>query len=118
MSDKKQLYWDWIRSEATKINSDGCTAVRDFYKDCCLQHDLGYWYGRCPCCAYKLYLNSVKDVWGEAPVATRKDIDETFRNCIQAKSSVRKASPMSWVRYAGVRIGGWWAWRKHRKARP
>lgn len=116
--EKKMLFPDWVLYEAKKINSDACTKSFDFHVQCCYVHDLSYYYGRCACCAYKLYLNDSKDVWGEAPTATRLEIDQTFRNCIQTKSSVRKASPLSWVRYAGVRVGGWWAWRKHRKARP
>ena len=43
---------------------------------------------------------------------SRRAIDQRFKDCIQTHSPFKKWSPMSWIRYWGVRVGGWWAWMK------
>jgi hypothetical protein len=82
-------YWDLVRAKAKELNSDGCTVVADIYVDCCFEHDLAYRTGL--------------TVYGD-PI-TRKEADVRFRKCIQSHSKLGKFSPLSWVRYAGVRLG-------------
>lgn len=99
-----RLYMEWIRREAKAINSDGCSHVLEIHKDCCYEHDLGYYYGRDPRQAYKL------DDWSLAARISRKEVDARFEAC--------NGPLMGWYRWLGVRIGGWNIWRKHRKLRP
>lgn len=43
---------------------------------------------------------------------SRMQADRVFRDLIQIESySVVKA----WILWSGVRLGGWWTWRKYRK---
>lgn len=97
-------YIKWIREEASKINSDGCSGVIDISKDCCLEHDLAYYYGRDPSSAF------VVKSWSLAAKISRSEADAAFRKC--------NGDLMGLWRWAGVRLAGWNAWRKHRKARP
>ena len=109
---KKALYWTWIRKEAAKIKSDGCSGVPDFHLDCCLQHDLSYVYGKCPRSAYHHYCDDVGLYWEVADSISKREADATFRKCNQALSPFGKLSPMSWWRWAGVRIFGKGIWAK------
>ena len=92
-------YWIDIRIVANALKSDGCSHVVDIYKDCCLEHDVHYRTGK-----------RLDDV----PI-TRAQADAQLRRCIQSRSIFGKASPISWTRWLGVRLGGWWAWKKARK---
>ena len=114
MVDKKMLFWDWVRAEAENIHSDGCSGVPDFYKEACLQHDLSYFYARCPVSAYKCYLEGIEDVWGAAQVITKAHADAVFRRTIQAKSKLKRFSPMSWWRWLGVKWFAGKAWNSHK----
>jgi hypothetical protein len=100
-------YYDWIKAEALKINSDGCSRVLDIHKVCCYEHDLAYFYGRDPQKAYVVG-------WGLAAKISRSDADEYFKHC----NLLMGPSALAWWRWMGVRLGGWNAWRKHRKERP
>jgi hypothetical protein len=97
-------YKDWVQHEASIINSDGCTAVSELYHYCCLEHDLGYHYGRDPRVAHERG-------WQAAPPINRSEVDKRFRQCIQSHSKLGKWSPVSWIRYAGVRVGGYFLWK-------
>ena len=45
-------------------------------------------------------------------IVSRKDADGTFRRAMRVSGTGRLTRyPLYW----GVRLGGWWAWRKHRK---
>lgn len=114
MSDKKLLYWSFVKYEATKIDSDGCSWVSELYHPCCLQHDLGYYYARIPESAYSYYLQDVVGYWDKATTASKDEIDVAFRDCIQKRSKAKKWSPLSWIRYAGVKWFGKKAWNSHR----
>jgi hypothetical protein len=105
------MYWDWVRVEASRISSDGCTLVSECYHDCCLAHDLAYKHGKDPYHAYKLYAKGVLNYWERANSLTRSQADAAFRACIQQKSPVGMWSPMSWIRWLGVRVAGWQFWR-------
>lgn len=115
MSDKKLLYWDWIKAEAKAIDSDGCSGVSDIYLNCCLEHDLGYWYGKIPASAYANYLQDVDEYWEGATITSRSEVDKTFRQCIQSRSKVGRWSPVSWVRWVGVRLFGKKIWGRYRE---
>lgn len=90
LSPGQPITSDYIKSLDSAINTDGCTGVRDFYRECCVIHDLGY--------RYRI------DPWGR--VIGRADVDAGLRACIQAKSWLGKLSPVSWIRWSGVRIFG------------
>ena len=84
-----------VRAKAQELESDGCSGVPDFYLDCCYEHDIAY---RTGC-----------DVYGN-PI-TRAEADRWFRISIQNHSILAKVklgflSPVSWWRWAGVRILG------------
>jgi hypothetical protein len=104
-------YEEWIKEEALKIKSDGCSKVPDFNKICCLEHDLAYHYGKDPKDAYH-------EGWEKAQKVKRGYPDAEFRRCNQEKSKLKIGSPLAAWRWVGVRLGGWNAWRKHRKERP
>lgn len=97
-----RLYREWVRGEAKKIGSDGCTCVAEFHPDCCFEHDLGYYYGRDPRSAFQVG-------WPLADPVDRSFVDHRFRDC---------NPEILFYRWWGVRMGGWNSWRKHRKARP
>lgn len=86
---KDAAYWERVRFRAKELGSDGCTIVSEYCHDCCLEHDIAYRTGR--------------DVDGQ-PV-TRNHADAEFRRCIQSRSKLKKCSPVSWFRWAFVRIG-------------
>jgi hypothetical protein len=92
--------WDRIRKWAADTASDGCTGVADFRVDCCFLHDYMYVTGT--------------DFSGN-PV-TKKQADECFRKCIQARSPLGRLSPMSWIRWAGVSLFGRGIWAKNQKS--
>lgn len=104
-------YCDFVREEAKKIGTDGCSGVIDLWIRCCWEHDLSYWHGRDPRDAYLRYLQWDDNFWEVAAPITRAEADKRFRQCIPFTVA-------AWVRWAGVRVGGWKAWRAHRKARP
>ena len=78
------------------IDSDGCTGVPDFYLNGCIVHDFHY--------------ATHKDFNGE-PIS-RSAADARFRKYIQNKSKLGFLSPMSWWRWAAVRLFGEKAWEK------
>ena len=87
---KSSLYWVMIRRKARALKSDGCTGVPDFYLDCCLEHDIHYRTGK---------------TLGGKPL-TRAQADARLRRCIQSRSVFGWFSPMSWWRWAAVRLFG------------
>lgn len=88
-------YWQKVREEAAKLEADGCSGVPDFHLDCCLEHDIHY---------------RTRFTIDGQPISRRK-ADARFRKCIQSRSKFGKMSPMSWWRWAGVRIFGRSAWK-------
>lgn len=90
LADGQPLTPEHIKKLNDIIKSDGCTGVADFFRDCCVVHDLGYRYGI--------------DAYGNA--VTRSQIDRNFRECMMKRSRFGRFSPMAWWRWAGVRIFG------------
>ena len=90
LSPEQRITFAYIKALNQAIKSDGCTGVKDYYKDCCIIHDLGYrWH---------------IDPWGRK--VTRAQVDEAFRLCIQDRSKLGKFSPISWARWSAVRLVG------------
>ena len=106
MATADEKYWEWVRWLADRLHSDGCTGVADIYKDCCLEHDISYRTGLDP---------RVTHYKGRAVPISRAEADKRFRQCMQSRSVLGKLSPVSWVRWAGVRIGGWLSFNKGEK---
>ena len=92
-TNPKSLAWEGIRLWGD-ANSNGCTGVVDVYTECCLLHDFLYKTG----------------------IVSRSEADWMFHECVQSRSPLRKWSLVGWVRWIGVRIGGYWAWKKHRRS--
>jgi hypothetical protein len=90
LEEDEEITPEYIKNLNEAISSDGCTGVVDWYKDCCIVHDLGYRYH--------------VDPWGN--VVTRSQVDANFRKCIQNKSKLKKFSPVSWLRWSAVRLLG------------
>lgn len=87
-------YWDELRAWA-KINSDGCTCVKDIYVDACYEHDYHYRHGfTFPTVDFPSHPIN------EAQANTR------FRIVMQWESRFGRFSPISWIRYAGVSVFG------------
>ena len=74
------------------FSSDGCSSAPDFDfgATCCLAHDRDYFEG----------------------TKTRRVADRDMRRCIAEKGYI----VLPWVYWLGVRVGGWYAWAKHRRA--
>ena len=85
---KDAKYWRRVRIRAKKLGADGCSGVPEFYRDCCLEHDI----------AYRTH-KTVDDV-----SIDRKTADRAIRECIQSKSVFGRFSPMSHWRYAALRV--------------
>src|SRR5689334_7434831 len=99
MDDK---YWKWIQEQASLIHSDGCTHAEEWKRQCCWQHDLAYYYGRNPRSAFE-------KGWQEADKISFVEANNQFAGCLPWYLKYR------WLAVMG---GGYWIWRKHRKARP
>lgn len=84
------MYWERVRFVAKNLNSDGCSWVSELFHDCCLEHDIHYRLG--------------SDIYGK-PI-TRAEADRRFRHCMQRHSKLGRFSPISWIRWAGVRLFG------------
>lgn len=89
-------YWDRVKDAAKRLHGDGCSASPDlWFRICCDEHDVIYRTG--------------KDADGK-PVS-RAGADWRLLRCIQRKSPLAKVylgglSPLSYIYYAFVRIGG------------
>jgi hypothetical protein len=91
-------YWQRIAEWATG-NSDGCTGVKDIYVECCWEHDFHFRYGHTL----------------DGDPITFKESNAQFRRCIQSRSKLGRFSPLSWIRWAGVTLGGKHIWDRHRE---
>lgn len=107
-------YWEWVRSEAALIDTDGCSAVSGLDVECCFEHDLGYYYAKDPRDAYRESRYTGSYTWVDADPITRGEVDRRFRVCLQNNSKFGRWSPMAIWRWLGVRVGGQAAWDKHR----
>lgn len=82
-------YWDRVRLKAKRLGSDGCSFVKDWYLDACLEHDIHWRTG----------------MTLDGKLITTAQANERFRRVIQSRSKLGRLSPLSWWRWAGVSIG-------------
>jgi hypothetical protein len=94
-------YWAWVKIEAQKINSDGCSKSKDWQVHCCYEHDLACHYGKDP-------RKAVLTGWANAPKISRRDADKAFTGCNLKYSKGFVGTTRSLLRYLGVRIGSLW----------
>ena len=95
---ENQAYWRALAGWA-KDNSDGCTGVKDIYIHACWEHDFHYRYA--------------VTLFGE-PI-TFNEANARFRQVIQGSSKLKWFSPISWIRFAGVKMFGKPIWDRHRE---
>ena len=88
-------YWALVAEQARELNSDGCSGVPDRYRWTCLEHDIHY---RTRC-----FVRSIRAI-------DKETADYIFRVRIQQGSPFGCLSPISWVRWLGVRWFGNKAW--------
>lgn len=90
LEENEPLTPEYVNALEKAIKSDGCTGVAEFHHKCCVVHDLGYRY----------------HVDHTGKPATRSEVDAAFRRCMQQDSKFGRFDPISWVRWAGVRVFG------------
>ena len=114
------LYWDWIRSEAALINSDGCSKVSGFMVECCWEHDLAFYYAKDPQDAYLRILDnglSRLDAWHDAAPITFTQANTRFKRCHIQRTKwghLGWLNPLTWIRWRGVVRLSKGAWDAHR----
>lgn len=97
-------YQEWVRREAEAVRSDGCTSLTQWYRDCCLEHDLAYRHGKDPQDAYLRCLLGQPDYWRQAQPISRRAADLRLSQCMQRQSPFSLLDPLSYIRFAGVRL--------------
>lgn len=103
-------YWSFIEKEATALKSDGCTLVSELFHICCLEHDCAYKLHKDPRDAYRYFEQGCTNYWDLASPISRGEADKRFRKCMQERSKLGRFSPVSWLRWVGVRVGASRAW--------
>lgn len=95
-------YWEWIKAEAVKIHSDGCTDAFEWSELCCYEHDLGYYYGRD---TYHAFVCG----WAAADKIGWMAVNNRFTGGLPW-----------WLKYRwlAVSTAGWPLWQSDRKLRP
>lgn len=91
-------YWERVRARAKALGSDGCTAVSEWNRDCCLLHDV--------------MVRTEQDMDGNH--VTNDEANVLFWECNRQRAFLRLSflDPRSLGRFVGVGIGAWWARRK------
>lgn len=84
-----------VRQAALALGSDGCSWAFEIYPDACREHDVHY----------RLHRTL------QGMTLDRAQADYIFRERVQQLSFFGGASPMSWWRYAILRVLGGFAWR-------
>ena len=108
-------YWEFIESEAGRINSDGCTGVTGFHRPCCWLHDCEFHHARDAADAYRMYLRGEPDYWKKAKEIDFDTANSHFKRCHFSRSKLGWLSPMGWVRWVFMNPLGKGAWEKHRE---
>lgn len=96
---QNRFYWDSIVRKAIELHFDGCSCVTQAYQEPCFAHDLHY--------------STHKDLF-DNPI-TKEQADLQFRKDIQIRAFLGYWSPMSWVRWFGVKVFGGNAWKNSYK---
>lgn len=87
-------YYERLREIADEQGFDGCTMATGARRDCCAEHDYHYRHHR------RL----------DGTAITRAEADLRFLRCVQRRGWLGWWSPLAWLRYAAVRVGGARAW--------
>ena len=103
----RKPYWEWVKDEARKIQSDGCTGVSNWNRICCEQHDLVCRYGKDPRSAYEYYFVDPRcNYWTLATPMSRRQGDYQFAECNLELNTPGKVGRVRGVlRFLGVRAG-------------
>lgn len=113
---KVQMYWTWVESEAALIDSDGCTGVSGFFRQCCWEHDLAFWYAKDPRSAYRLYLEGIANYWDGADPIDFHPANDRFKKCHVQRTRWGNLSRLwAWWRWRGVERLSRGSWDAHRK---
>jgi len=88
--DADPAYWEKVAYVAKQLGTDGCTAVVDIYIDSCFEHDI--------------HCRTHQTLYGRP--LTSADAAAIFRERIQQQSVLGRLSPVSWWRWAAVRVFG------------
>lgn len=88
-------FWERVRARATALGSDGCTAVNEWNRDCCLLHDV--------------MRRTGMDMNGHA--VNEQEQNVIFWECNRQRAMLRLSwlDPRSHARFVGVQIGSWWS---------
>ena len=98
--DVPRGYWQRVKETARELGGDGCSGpTLQFHRACCDEHDIHYRTGR------RL----------DGQPITRREADAAFRRCMQERSPMGALAPMSWWRWAAVRVMGWRFWQGHER---
>lgn len=113
------LYQAWVESEAALIVSDGCTGVSGFRRECCLEHDLAFYYARNPRTAYMGWVDhgDRELAWEEAAPITFEEANSDFKRCHARASKLGSfwwLNPVNLWRWRGVVRFSKRAWNAHR----
>ena len=100
------VYWDQVRAIARWLGTDGCSSVSQVYMAPCLEHDIHY---RTRQCVDK-FIHGIDLDW---PIS-RFQADVQMLLATMSRSPARVFTPIGWVRFWGLRMAGWKAWRDNR----
>lgn len=94
-------YKAWLRAEAEKVNSDGCTLVSEWNQICCFEHDLATRKHKNPQQAFE------RGSWEAADDMTWPQADKAFWRCNRAGKGIwgRLRADLRWL---GVSLRTWW----------
>lgn len=96
-SDPLDPYWDQVRRRARELKTDGCSGISQTFLAPCLEHDIHY---------------RTRSTMNGDPISRRR-ADWLMLQATMSRSVVRCATPMGWMRYVGLRVAGWVAWRRN-----
>jgi len=114
-------YASWLREEAALIHADGCTGVTNLYADCCLQHDLEFYYAKSAADAYRQQRAGHPAPWRDAVPVTFDEANAHFRACHFRSSRFGYLNLVGWYRYAAMRLRktrAAWDAHRAREAQP
>ncbi len=103
--------WEWIRQEARRLGTDGCTGGREVYEDACYLHDVCYRTHTLPVVVGTERLGEGIDEPRVCYVKLdREEADWAFAEVIRRMSPAGRWSPLAAARHLVVRLMGYWAW--------
>ena len=109
---------EFVREEAALIDADGCTGITNWNAECCLAHDLEFYYGRSVTDAYRRYrdADAAYTHWTTAAPVTFEQANSHFKACNFRSSKAGYFNPFAWVRWLGMKLRKTRAsWEQHRQ---